>query len=115
MPANLATIRRIALALPEVNERLCHGTPTFFIGKKLMLRMWEDGETLVAKVPMARRAELLEADPDVFFLTDHYRTYPAVLINLLNVSEGVLRERIAVAWRCVAPAKLAAQHPPAAG
>jgi hypothetical protein len=115
MPANLTTIRRLALALPGVTEKLCHGTPTFYVGKKLMLRMWEDGETLVAKLPMAQRAQLLEADPDVFFTTDHYRTYPAVLINLLNVGEGVLRDRIVIAWRCVAPAKLIAAHPKLAG
>jgi hypothetical protein len=110
MAATLAFVRRCALALPEVTERLCHDTPTFFVRKKLMLRMWEDGETLVCKLPMELREKLLDEAPDVFSLTDHYLNYPAVLINLNAVKETVLRDRIHVAWRMVAPAKLVARQ-----
>lgn len=111
MPANIALVRRLALALPEVSEKICYGTPAFFVRKKLMLRLWEDGETLVAKLPMAERDDLIDSAPDVFFFTDHYRNYPAVLINLHAVSEKVLRERVAIAWRCVAPSRLLASNP----
>ncbi len=112
MPATLATVRRLALALPEVTEGVCFDTPTFHVRKKLMLRMWEDGETLVCKLPMATRDALIEASSDVFSFTEHYRNYPAVLISLTAVKETVLRDRIAIAWRCVAPAKLVAAHAP---
>lgn len=110
MPATLALVRRLALALPEVEERLCYGTPGFYVRKKLMLRMWEDGETLVCKVPMELREPLLENAPDVFSLTDHYRNYPAILINLNTVPQRILGERITEARRLVAPAKLSAQR-----
>jgi hypothetical protein len=110
MPASLTLVRRLALALPEVTEGICFGTPTFYVRKKLMLRMWEDGETLVCKVPMELREQLLDEAPDIFSLTDHYRNYPAILINLNAVPSRVLEERIAVAWRVVAPAKLVGQH-----
>lgn len=110
MPATVATVRKIAFALPEVTETLCHGTPGFFVRKKLMLRMWEDGETLVCKVSMEKREQLIDAAPDVFSYTDHYRNYPAVLINLNSVKESVLREMIEGAWRFVAPPKLLATH-----
>src|SRR5688572_19293714 len=92
MAATLALVRRLALALPEVSERPCHGTPGFFVGKKLMLRMWEDGETLVCKLPMELREQLLDQSPDVFSLTDHYRNYPAILINLNAVTPRILEE-----------------------
>ncbi|AOS45864.1 hypothetical protein Verru16b_02955 [Lacunisphaera limnophila] len=111
MAATLTLVRRLALALPEVTERLCHGTPTFYVRKKLMLRMWEDGETLVCKLPMELRDTLIDEAPDVFSTTDHYRDYPTVLINLNAVSPSVLATRITAAWREVAPAKLVAQHP----
>jgi len=109
MPATLAIVRRNALALPEVTERLCHGTPAFYVRKKIFLRLWEDGETLVCKVPLEKRDQLMEDAPDVFFLTDHYLDYPYVLINLLNVKEPVLKIMITNAWRHTAPAKLAAR------
>ena len=109
MPATLGLVRRLALALPEVTEGICFGTPTFYVRKKLMLRMWEDGETLVCKVPMESREQLLDSAPDIFSLTDHYRTYPAILINLNSVSQRILEEKITIAWRQVAPAKLISQ------
>jgi hypothetical protein len=112
MPADLPFIRRLALTLPEVTERLCHGTPTFYVRKKLMLRMREDGETLVCKVPMDLREQLLDEAPDVFSLTEHYRNYPAILINLNAVPQRVLEARIAAAWRLVAPARLVAARTP---
>lgn len=111
MPATFALVRRCALSLPDVTEGICHGTPTFYVRKKLMLRMWEDGETLVCKVPMELREQLLDDAPDVFFLTEHYRNYPAVLINLNAVKVSVLNERIAAAWRQVALARLLACQP----
>ena len=109
MPATFALVRRLALALPEVTEGICFGTPTFYVRKKLMLRMWEDGETLVCKAPMTLRDQLLDDAPDVFSLTDHYRNYPAILINLNTVPQRILEERIVGAWTEVAPAKLVSQ------
>ncbi len=111
MPATVATVRKIALGLPEVTEALCFGTPAFYVRKKLMLRMWEDGETLVCKLLMEGREQLVDAAPDVFSYTDHYRNYPCVLINLNAVKESVLREMIDGAWRVVAPPQLLAVRP----
>jgi hypothetical protein len=45
--ATIELVRRLALALPGVQEGVCHGTPAFYVRRKLMLRLWEDGETLV--------------------------------------------------------------------
>jgi hypothetical protein len=49
---------------------------------------------------------LTEARGDVYYITEHYRGYKAVLARLsrLNVSE--CRERLETAWRAVAPAAL---------
>ena len=59
MAATVEEVRRIALALPAVVEGVCFGTPAFYLRGKLMLRMWDDSETLVVKVPMAQREELI--------------------------------------------------------
>jgi hypothetical protein len=105
MPANLDTVRNLALALPEVVEASCHGTPAFYVRKKLFLRMWPDGETLVVRYPLEQREDLIDGNPDVFFLTDHYRNYPAVLINLLAVNQALLAQMIEAAWRLQASKK----------
>lgn len=110
MAATIETVRRMAMALPGVQEGLCHGTPAFYVRKKLMLRLWEDGETLVVRHPQAKRAALIEESPDVFSVTDHYRNYPAVLLNLRAVNRELLGRMIEGAWRLQASSKQVAAY-----
>jgi len=110
MPATCDTVRRIALAFPEVVEGEYFGTPAFYVRRKLMLRLWEDGETLVAKVDPADRPHFLEQWPDTFYLTDHYRNYPTMLVHLLSIHEDALRGVIEGAWRFTAPKRLVSAY-----
>ena len=43
----LPVIRLLMMPLPGVSEGTCYGTPAFYVSKKLLARMKEDGETLV--------------------------------------------------------------------
>jgi len=110
MAATVELVRRMALALPGVEEGLCHGTPAFYVRGRLMVRLWEDGETLVVKFPKEKRAALIEENPDVFSVTDHYRNYPAVLMNLLAVDRKLLGRMIEGAWRMQASRKAVAAY-----
>jgi hypothetical protein len=110
MAATLELVRRVALALPGVEEGVCHGTPAFYVRGRLMLRLWEDGETLVVRFPKEERATLIEENPDVFSVTDHYRNYPAVLMNLLAVNRKLLERMIEGAWRMQASRKAIAAY-----
>jgi hypothetical protein len=105
MAVSFVTIRQLAGAYPGVSEALCYGTPTLYAGKTILARLWEDGETLALKVPMEAREGYLQADPDAFFLTDHYRTSPMMLVHLPSVEQHVLQPLIEQAWRMVAPAR----------
>jgi hypothetical protein len=106
----LETVRRVALALPGVEEGSSYGTPGFRVRGKFMARMWEDGETLVVKCGYEERDFRMQADPESFFITDHYRGYPTVLIRLKRVRLGDLREVLEEAWRRNAPKRLLAAH-----
>ena len=90
----LSTIRRVALSFPGVEEGTSYGTPAFKLKKKLLVRLHQDGTSLVLKVGDATRDHLLQADPDTFFITDHYRGYPYVLAHLDRVSASDLRKLI---------------------
>lgn len=103
------TVRRLATALPEVEEGTQYGTPAFLVRKKSFTRLKEDGETLVVLVNLFERQYLMDAFPDVFFVTDHYRDYPAMLVRLSAVTEDQLRERLEAAWRQKAPKRLIAE------
>lgn len=90
----LATIRKVALSFPGVEEGTSYGTPAFKLGKKLLVRLHQDGVSLVLKVGDATRDHLVQADPDTFFITDHYRGYPYVLAHLDRLSAADLRKLI---------------------
>jgi hypothetical protein len=102
----LATVRRLALAFPGVEEGLSYGTPGFRVRGRFLARLWEDGETLVIKCGDNERDFRMRADPETFFTTDHYRGYPTVLVRLARVRENNLQAVLEEAWRRQAPKRL---------
>lgn len=58
--------------------------------------MWENGEVLV--VHTDEREKWMQADPETFFITDHYRNYPYMLIRLDKVQPDDLKQLLTAAW-----------------
>jgi hypothetical protein len=106
----LATVRRLALAFPGVEEGLSYGTPGFRVRGKFLARLWEDGETLVVKCGDNERDFRMKADPATFFITEHYRGYPTVLVRLARVREDDLQAVLEEAWRRQAPRRLVKEY-----
>ena len=90
----LSTIRTVALSFPGVEEGTSYGTPAFKFRKKLIVRLHQDGNSLVLKIGDATRHHLLQADPATFFVTDHYRGYPYVLARLDRLAAADLRKLV---------------------
>jgi hypothetical protein len=90
---------RAAFRLPGVEEGTSYSTPALFARKKLIARLKEDGETVAVRTDFLDRDVLLEADPRAFYLTDHYRAYPWVLMRLGGVRRTVAVELLDQAWR----------------
>jgi hypothetical protein len=105
-PATLETVREIARGLPGAVEGPSYGTPGFRVGKKLFTRLHQDGVSLVVRIDADQRAMRMRADPATFYITDHYRDYPWVLVRLSVVEEDDLREVLEDAWRQSAPKRL---------
>jgi hypothetical protein len=102
-------VKRLARDLPEVIEESSYGTRALKVKKKLIARLKEDGETLVVRCDMVSRDMMLAAEPRLFYITDHYKDYPAILLRLGRVNERRMRELLEDAWRFVAPKKLVAE------
>lgn len=98
----------LASKLPGIEEGTCYGTPALRVKGKFLLRLREDAETVAIKIPMDDREVLLQADPKVFYITDHYRGYPAILFRLSEIRESQLADLLELAWRFVAPKRLLA-------
>ena len=98
MPVSADAVRKVALALPDVTEAPSYGTPGFKIRGKLFARLHQDGESLVIRVELFERELLLQTNPQVFFLTDHYAGHPWVLVRLSVVTPALLRQTLRQAW-----------------
>lgn len=97
---SLAAIRRVAAQLPGVEEGTSYGTPAWRHRGRFLARLHQEGEAIVLRVGAEARDHLLAADPDTFFLTDHYRGGAMILARLDRLGAGdlgkLLRRALAV-------------------
>jgi hypothetical protein len=101
----------IALKLPGVEESTSYGTPSLKVKGKIMSRLRTEAEgALALRCDFLDRQILLQADPDAFFLTDHYLNYPMILVRLEKVRRTALPDLIERAWRIVAPPRLVREY-----
>ena len=99
-------LRKLALAWPEVEDGTSYGTPALKVRKKMLVRLKEDGDSLVMPgVSRDEREMLVESRPKVFYFTDHYRDYPMVLIRLSKTSRAVVEPLLRRHWRTLASKK----------
>jgi hypothetical protein len=102
------TVRQIAQTLPGAEESTSYGTPAFKVKGKLFARLHQDGESLVVGVDFDERAEMTSADPEKFYITDHYLNYPWMLVRMSKVRPDQLRDLLIGSWRRAAPKQLTA-------
>ena len=97
--ATYDTVRQIGLALPHAEEGTSYGTPALKAKGKLFVRLREDNETIVIRVPFEQRDEMMAADPEAYYITDHYAPYEYMLVRLTKVHPDALRDLIAASHR----------------
>lgn len=59
--------------------------------------------TLVVRATLEDRDLLIAEAPDTYYVTDHHRPYPVVLVRLATVDDDVLRELLGMSWRLTEP------------
>ena len=107
MSVTKAQLRKIALSFPEANEKPSYGKPAFFVAKKFFTRHRAEDDSLVWIVgSIDERDHLLEIDPKTYFITDHYRDYPSVLVRMERIDTAMLQKMLDRRWRAIAPKKL---------
>ena len=96
-------IRKLALGWPEVEDGTSYGTPALKVRKKMLVRLKEDGDSLVMPgLPLEERDMLVESRPKVFYFTDHYKDYPMVLIRLSKATRAMVEPLLRRQWRTLA-------------
>jgi hypothetical protein len=117
MPAEdmTARVREICMGLPEVEERLSHGEPAWFVrGKKQFVffvnRHHDDRIGFWCAAPAGAQEVLVGADPGHFFRPPYvgHRGWLGVYLDVEGIDWGHIAEIVRDAYRVVAPARLAA-------
>src|SRR3954449_12776307 len=107
-------VREIALALPDTSERLSHGEPNWFVGKKVF-GSWEDhhhGDPIVGlwlAAPPGLQEILIDAQPDCYYRPKYVGHRGWIGVNMEGPLDwddvaGLIRD----SYRIVAPKRLAA-------
>ena len=99
------TVRKIGLTLPGVEPSTAWGAPALKVRGKLLAcvptHLSAEPGSFMVRVGFDDRAELLAAAPDVYYVTDHYLNYSAVLVRLSRVTPDVLRDLLGMAHKFV--------------
>src|SRR5688572_27979895 len=104
---NWQQLSKLGVELPEVVEDIWFRTPALKVRKKSFVRLKEDGRSVVFLLESVEEQEfLIETQPELYYITDHYRGYPAVLARLSKLSPAECRSRLERAWRLKAPKTL---------
>ena len=112
----LQRVRALCLSLPEVNERLSHGSPTFFIRDRKTFVMYldnhhDDGRlALWCAAPPGMQQALVAGEPEHYFRPPYvgHRGWVGAYLDVpLDWAE--IEDLVEDAYRLVAPARLVAQ------
>ena len=104
-------VRRICLSLPETWEKISHGEPTWFVGKKVFAMFsnnhHKDGHVAVT-LPAAIGIQemLIKKSPKKFYRPPYVGVRGWVGVEVDRVSDKELAFHIKEAWKLIAPQKL---------
>ena len=97
------TVEAIGRTLPDVEVTTTWGCPALKVRGRMFVCIASnksaEPNTLVAMMDFADRDALIEDDPDVYYLKDHYLGYPCVLARLSRIRRDALRDLVMGAHR----------------
>jgi hypothetical protein len=101
-------VRRMALSLPEAEERLTWETDVTFRVRDKIFAIGGEGATAVSiKASHETQAELIELDPATFAKSAYVGRFGWITVQLDRVDPDLLTSLLRDAWRRTAPKRLA--------
>jgi hypothetical protein len=99
------TVRTLGLSLPDVVDGSAYGVPALKLGGKLLAcipaNKSAEANSIVVRIDLEQRAELLREHPETYYITDHYAHHPTVLVRLSKITRADLKELLRDACRFV--------------
>jgi len=102
-----AELHAMILAFPETQTGTSYGMPSYKAAGKFFTRLRSEDDSVVVYVDsLDHRDMLIEAEPQTFHITDHYRGYPIVLARLETVDPDWLHRALEKRWLKIVPKRL---------
>ena len=90
-----AEARKIMLSVQGTSEGPYFGKPSVFYGEAFVGRVHDKEEAVALRVgTIEMRDVMLEAEPRLFYITDHYKPWPMLLARLKTLDRATLRELV---------------------
>jgi len=100
-----ARVQNLGRSLPGSEQGTAYGSPALKIDGKMYAcvptNKAAEPNSLVVRVSFVHRDELLAADPDIYYLKDHYVNYPCVLVRLARIHDDALQDLLRMAYEFV--------------
>jgi hypothetical protein len=88
--------RKIMLAMKGASEALHFGKPAVFYAESFVGRVHDKEDAVALRVgTIEMRDVMLEAEPRLFYITDHYKPWPMLLARLKVLDRTTLKELVA--------------------
>ena len=93
----------IVMAFPGVEKGMSYGSPAYKVNGKFFTRLRREDQAMVLlEVSFDEREMLIEAEPQTFFFTAHYKDYPSVLARIATLHPGSFRNFLERRFRKIA-------------
>ena len=101
----------IVMSFPMAEKGISYGRPSYKVNGKFFTRLRrEDDSMVLLEVSFDEREMLIEAEPETFHFTAHYKDYPSVLARIATLHPGSFRNFLDRRWRKIAPKKLVKEY-----
>lgn len=101
--ATFENVRRVLSSREGVEEKGLHGSTALYVRGELLacpaIHKSAEPKSIVVSVGREKRSSLLNADPRVYYITEHYAKYSHILVRLDRISDKALRELLITSWQ----------------
>lgn len=96
-------VLEIGLKLPGVEEGTAWGTPVLRANGHIItgipIHKSAEPGSLMVRVDLAARDEMIAEQPDIYYTAAHYENYPCVLLRLARVNRDAIEDLLRMAHR----------------
>ena len=104
-PVTFDVVLETGRALPDVEVSTSWGAPALKVRGRMFacraINKSAEPDSLVVLIDFEQRDAMIAADPDTYYLTDHYVGYPCVLARVARLHPDALHDLLLTGWRYV--------------